>query len=109
MLNQMSMTIYCVVQLRKYFIFTALVANFDAWAVFHVQMLTVHYYLLFDRADGLWHHTKTFYNEGSTFRYFASTCNAFLKCQVVFLDFHCYFSIQMLWACPAPTFTKGSS
>lgn len=33
------------------------------------DMLTVHYYLLFDRADGLWHHTKTFYNEGSTFSF----------------------------------------
>nr|XP_010936638.1 mitogen-activated protein kinase kinase 3 isoform X9 [Elaeis guineensis] len=33
------------------------------------QMLIVHYYLLFDRADGLWHHIKTFYNEGSTFSF----------------------------------------
>ncbi|XP_010936637.1 mitogen-activated protein kinase kinase 3 isoform X5 [Elaeis guineensis] len=33
------------------------------------DMLIVHYYLLFDRADGLWHHIKTFYNEGSTFSF----------------------------------------
>ncbi|XP_008784973.1 mitogen-activated protein kinase kinase 3 isoform X3 [Phoenix dactylifera] len=33
------------------------------------DMLTVHYYLLFDRADGLWHHTKLFYNESSTFSF----------------------------------------
>jgi len=30
------------------------------------DMLTVHYYLLFDGSDELWHHTKTLYNEGST-------------------------------------------
>ncbi|KAF7113371.1 hypothetical protein RHSIM_RhsimUnG0134100 [Rhododendron simsii] len=32
------------------------------------QMLTIHYYLLFDGPDELWQHTRTFYNERSTFR-----------------------------------------
>lgn len=31
------------------------------------DMLTIHYYLLFDGSDGLWHHMKTFYTEKSTF------------------------------------------
>ncbi|XAR51903.1 Mitogen-activated protein kinase kinase [Bertholletia excelsa] len=33
------------------------------------DMLTIHYYLLFDGADELWHHTKTLYNEHSTFSF----------------------------------------
>jgi hypothetical protein len=33
------------------------------------QMLTIHYYLLFDGPEELWQHTKAFYNEGSIFRY----------------------------------------
>lgn len=33
------------------------------------DMLSIHYYLLFDGPDELWHHTKTFYNEGSTFSF----------------------------------------
>lgn len=33
------------------------------------DMLTIHYYLLFDGADGLWHHMKTFYTEKSTFSF----------------------------------------
>ncbi|XP_072959840.1 mitogen-activated protein kinase kinase 3 isoform X1 [Typha angustifolia] len=33
------------------------------------DMLTVHYYLLFDGSDGLWHHIRTFYSEGSTFSF----------------------------------------
>ncbi|KAK9272499.1 hypothetical protein L1049_002872 [Liquidambar formosana] len=33
------------------------------------DMLTIHYYLLFDGPDELWQHTKTLYNEGSTFSF----------------------------------------
>ncbi|KAF8378245.1 hypothetical protein HHK36_029584 [Tetracentron sinense] len=33
------------------------------------DMLTIHYYLLFDGPDELWHHAKTLYNEGSTFSF----------------------------------------
>lgn len=33
------------------------------------QMLTMHYYLLFDGAEDLWRHTRTLYNEHSVFRY----------------------------------------
>ncbi|KAJ0989036.1 hypothetical protein J5N97_007392 [Dioscorea zingiberensis] len=33
------------------------------------DMLAVHYYLLFDGSDEFWHHTKTFYNETSTFSF----------------------------------------
>lgn len=32
------------------------------------QMLTIHYYLLFDGPDEHWQHIKSLYNEGSTFR-----------------------------------------
>ncbi|KAJ8750089.1 hypothetical protein K2173_014004 [Erythroxylum novogranatense] len=31
------------------------------------DMLTIHYYLLFDGLDELWQHAKTLYNDGSTF------------------------------------------
>ncbi|KAL5663299.1 hypothetical protein ACJX0J_023407, partial [Zea mays] len=31
------------------------------------QMLVIHYYLLFNGPDGIWHHMKTFYMEQSTF------------------------------------------
>lgn len=35
-----------------------------------MQMLTIHYYLLFDGPDdGEWQHMKSFYNEGSAFRF----------------------------------------
>ncbi|KAK1566707.1 hypothetical protein Q3G72_003193 [Acer saccharum] len=33
------------------------------------DMLTMHYYLLFDGSDELWQHSKTLYKEGSTFRF----------------------------------------
>ncbi|KAG9446314.1 hypothetical protein H6P81_012442 [Aristolochia fimbriata] len=33
------------------------------------DMLTIHYYLLFDGSDELWHHAKTLYNQGSTLRF----------------------------------------
>ncbi|XP_058088207.1 mitogen-activated protein kinase kinase 3 isoform X2 [Magnolia sinica] len=33
------------------------------------DMLTVHYYMLFDGPDELWHHAKTLYNQGSTFSF----------------------------------------
>ncbi|KAF8037588.1 hypothetical protein BT93_B0465 [Corymbia citriodora subsp. variegata] len=33
------------------------------------DMLAIHYYLLFDGPDEIWHHMKTFYNEGSTFSF----------------------------------------
>ncbi|KDP42864.1 hypothetical protein JCGZ_23806 [Jatropha curcas] len=33
------------------------------------DMLTIHYYLLFDGPDELWQHTKTLYNEGSIFSF----------------------------------------
>lgn len=33
------------------------------------DMLTIHYYLLFDGSDELWQHTKSLYNEGSTFSF----------------------------------------
>ncbi|KAG0495604.1 hypothetical protein HPP92_000295 [Vanilla planifolia] len=33
------------------------------------DLLAVHYYLLFDGADGLWHHAKTFYGDKSIFRF----------------------------------------
>ncbi|KAL8110061.1 hypothetical protein AgCh_025970 [Apium graveolens] len=33
------------------------------------DMLTMHYYLLFDGLDELWQHTKTLYTESSVFRY----------------------------------------
>ncbi|KAH7577313.1 hypothetical protein ACOSP7_001830 [Xanthoceras sorbifolium] len=33
------------------------------------DMLTIHYYLLFDGSDELWQHSKTLYKEGSTFRF----------------------------------------
>ncbi|XP_077253552.1 mitogen-activated protein kinase kinase 3 [Tasmannia lanceolata] len=33
------------------------------------DMLTVHYYLLFDGPDELWHHTKTLYSQSSTFSF----------------------------------------
>ncbi|EEF40950.1 mitogen-activated protein kinase kinase 3 [Ricinus communis] len=33
------------------------------------DMLTMHYYLLFDGPDELWQHTKTLYKEGSTFSF----------------------------------------
>ncbi|KAA8530203.1 hypothetical protein F0562_004912 [Nyssa sinensis] len=33
------------------------------------DMLTIHYYLLFDGADELWQHTKTLYNEYSIFSF----------------------------------------
>ncbi|URE37325.1 mitogen-activated protein kinase kinase [Musa troglodytarum] len=33
------------------------------------DMLAIHYYMLFDGSDELWHHMKTFYTERSTFRY----------------------------------------
>ncbi|XP_020089612.1 mitogen-activated protein kinase kinase 3 [Ananas comosus] len=33
------------------------------------DMLAVHYYLLFDGSDGLWHHMRTFYTEHSTFSF----------------------------------------
>ncbi|XP_068642507.1 mitogen-activated protein kinase kinase 3 isoform X2 [Aristolochia californica] len=31
--------------------------------------LTIHYYLLFDGSDELWHHAKTLYNQGSTLKF----------------------------------------
>ncbi|XP_024530529.1 mitogen-activated protein kinase kinase 3 isoform X1 [Selaginella moellendorffii] len=34
-----------------------------------LQMLTVHYYMLFDGPDSLWHHMKTFYRQNSTFSF----------------------------------------
>ncbi|KAI3464093.1 hypothetical protein Pfo_020756 [Paulownia fortunei] len=34
-----------------------------------VDMLTIHYYLLFDGSDDLWHHTKTLYEEYSIFSF----------------------------------------
>ncbi|KAG8388591.1 hypothetical protein BUALT_Bualt02G0141500 [Buddleja alternifolia] len=34
-----------------------------------VDMLTIHYYLLFDGSDDLWHHTKTLYEEHSVFSF----------------------------------------
>ncbi|KAJ6799364.1 mitogen-activated protein kinase kinase 3 isoform X4 [Iris pallida] len=37
------------------------------------DMLTVHYYLLFDGADGLWNHSKSFYTEDSTFSFSGKT------------------------------------
>ncbi|KAJ6800054.1 mitogen-activated protein kinase kinase 3 isoform X4 [Iris pallida] len=37
------------------------------------QMLTVHYYLLFDGADGLWTYTKSFYMDDSTFSFSGKT------------------------------------
>ncbi|KZV46278.1 mitogen-activated protein kinase kinase 6-like [Dorcoceras hygrometricum] len=33
------------------------------------DMLTIHYYLLFDGSDDLWHHTKTLYQEKSVFSF----------------------------------------
>ncbi|PIA51761.1 hypothetical protein AQUCO_01100558v1 [Aquilegia coerulea] len=33
------------------------------------DMLTIHYYLLFDGPDELWHHAKTFYAEDSSFSF----------------------------------------
>ncbi|XP_052303235.1 mitogen-activated protein kinase kinase 3 isoform X2 [Populus trichocarpa] len=33
------------------------------------DMLTIHYYLLFDGPEELWQHTKAFYNEGSIFSF----------------------------------------
>ncbi|KAF5740405.1 mitogen-activated protein kinase kinase 3 [Tripterygium wilfordii] len=33
------------------------------------DMLTIHYYLLFDGTDEIWRHAKTLYNEGSTFSF----------------------------------------
>ncbi|XP_020589672.1 mitogen-activated protein kinase kinase 3 [Phalaenopsis equestris] len=33
------------------------------------DMLAIHYYLLFDGADGHWHHAKSFYDEKSVFRF----------------------------------------
>ncbi|MQL71070.1 hypothetical protein Taro_003398 [Colocasia esculenta] len=33
------------------------------------DMLTVHYYMLFDGPDELWHHMRTFYNDLSTFSF----------------------------------------
>ncbi|KAH7682841.1 Mitogen-activated protein kinase kinase protein [Dioscorea alata] len=33
------------------------------------DMLAVHYYLLFDGGDEIWHHMKSFYNEASTFSF----------------------------------------
>ncbi|XP_020520748.1 mitogen-activated protein kinase kinase 3 isoform X2 [Amborella trichopoda] len=33
------------------------------------DMLTVHYYMLFDGPDELWHHIKTMYNDNSTFSF----------------------------------------
>ncbi|KAL6843724.1 hypothetical protein ACP4OV_026295 [Aristida adscensionis] len=35
------------------------------------EMLAVHYYLLFNGSDVIWHHMKTFYMEESTFRCFS--------------------------------------
>lgn len=37
------------------------------------DMLSIHYYLLFDGADGLWHHIRTFYTEKSTFSFSGKT------------------------------------
>uniref|UniRef100_A0A5B7BT60 mitogen-activated protein kinase kinase n=1 Tax=Davidia involucrata TaxID=16924 RepID=A0A5B7BT60_DAVIN len=47
------------------------------------DMLTIHYYLLFDGADELWQHTKTLYNEYSIFRYELS--NEFFS-YIIFLN-----------------------
>jgi len=33
------------------------------------EMLAIHYYLLFNGSDGIWHHMKTFYMEQSTFSF----------------------------------------
>ncbi|XP_035821558.1 mitogen-activated protein kinase kinase 3-like isoform X5 [Zea mays] len=33
------------------------------------EMLAIHYYLLFNGPDGIWHHMKTFYMEQSTFSF----------------------------------------
>ena len=33
------------------------------------QMLTMHYYLLFDGSEDLWQHTRKLYDERSVFRY----------------------------------------
>ncbi|KAF5207643.1 Mitogen-activated protein kinase kinase [Thalictrum thalictroides] len=38
------------------------------------DMLTIHYYLLFDGPDELWHHAKTFYTEDSSFS-FSDQCS----------------------------------
>uniref|UniRef100_A0A2P2LQ76 mitogen-activated protein kinase kinase n=1 Tax=Rhizophora mucronata TaxID=61149 RepID=A0A2P2LQ76_RHIMU len=37
------------------------------------DMLTIHYYMLFDGPDELWQHIKTIYNEGSTFSFSGKT------------------------------------
>nr|XP_018686643.1 PREDICTED: mitogen-activated protein kinase kinase 3 isoform X2 [Musa acuminata subsp. malaccensis] len=37
------------------------------------QMLAIHYYMLFDGSDELWHHMKTFYTERSTFSFSGKT------------------------------------
>ncbi|XP_064939495.1 mitogen-activated protein kinase kinase 3-like isoform X3 [Musa acuminata AAA Group] len=37
------------------------------------DMLAIHYYMLFDGSDELWHHMKTFYTERSTFSFSGKT------------------------------------
>ncbi|KAL6583809.1 Mitogen-activated protein kinase kinase 3 [Orobanche minor] len=42
----------------------------DAWPLDQMlTMLTMHYYLLFDGSDDLWHHMKTLYEEHSVFSF----------------------------------------
>lgn len=58
-------------------------------------MLTIHYYLLFDGADGLWHYMKTFYTEKSTFRYCASKFSHCNNLPSHVNSFNCFLSMAI--------------